>query len=402
MELSDLPPPTLVTDESGLGRLLEDLDGHSEVAFDTEADSFYSYREKVCLIQVTVEDRDYLVDPLECANIAPLGKVLADPNITKVFHDGEYDVLILKRDFQFEFGGIFDTRVAAAALGMQAPGLGSVLADRFDVHLDKSMQRSNWAERPLSDKQVAYARLDTRFLVQLMHDLKKDLEARGRSMIVEGECRRLEALEPVPFDFKPDEFVRVKGVRTLDLLGAQCLRELYALRESIAAENNSPPFRVMNNQALLDIARIQPKDMRHLTSISGFTPRQGRRFGDRVLAALSKGHELGALDRLPKLAKKDGTSGLDELQIDLYERLKKFRKGIAEDHEIESAYLLNRHVMLRIALQRPASREALASVEGLLSWQLEMFGEPILETIAEFERAVADGEIPAKKTRRRR
>jgi len=402
MELSDLPPPTLVTDGTGLARLIEDLDGHREVAFDTEADSFYSYREKVCLIQVTVEDRDYLVDPLKCPDITPLGNVLADPNLTKVFHDGEYDVLILKRDFQFEFAGLFDTRVAAAALGMQAPGLGAVLADRFDVHLDKSMQRSNWAERPLSDKQVAYARLDTRFLVQLMHDLKKDLEARGRGMIVAGECRRLEALEPAPLEFKPDEFVRIKGVRTLDPPGAQCLRELYALRETIAAENNSPPFRVMNNQALLEIASVRPADMKRLTSISGFTPRQGRRFGDRVLAALAKARELGPLERLPRLAKKDGTSGLDELQIDLYERLKKFRKSISEEHVIESAYLLNRHVMLRIALQRPTSSDQLAAVEGLLPWQLEMFGDAILDTVAEFERAAANGEIPDKKQRRRR
>ena len=402
MEISDLPPPTLVTDGTGLARLLEDLDGHKEVAFDTEADSFYSHREKVCLIQVTVEDRDYLVDPLECPDIAPLGKVLADPDVTKVFHDGEYDVLILKRDFQFEFAGIFDTRVAAAALGMQAPGLGAVLADRFDVHLDKSMQRSNWAERPLSDKQIAYARLDTRFLVQLMHDLKADLESRGRSMIVEGECRRLEALEPVPFEFNPDEFMRVKGVRTLDLLAAQCLREIYALREEIAAENNSPPFRVMNNQALFEIASVQPTSMRHLTSITGFTPRQGRRFGDRVLAALDRGRELGPLERLPRVLKKDGTSNLDELEIELYERLKKFRKGIAEEHDIESAYLLNRHVMLRIAKGRPDSKDKLASVKGMLPWQLEMFGESILDTVFDFERAARNGEIPAKKSRRRR
>ena len=148
--LPDLPPPTLVADQDGFEGLLEDLAGQKEIAFDTEADSFFNYREKVCLIQVTVEDRDYLVDPLSDIDVSGLGEVFADPKRTKVFHDGEYDVLILKRDFGFDFAGLFDTRIAAAALGQASPGLASVLANRFGVELDKSMQRSNWSRRPLS------------------------------------------------------------------------------------------------------------------------------------------------------------------------------------------------------------------------------------------------------------
>ena len=134
----DLPPPILVEEEKAFGRLLEDLEGREEIAVDTEADSFFSYREKVCLIQVTVEDRDYLVDPLAGFDIGALGAVFADPDRTKVFHDGEYDVLILKRDYGFTFAGLFDTRIAAAALGETSPGLAAVLQKRFGVELDKS------------------------------------------------------------------------------------------------------------------------------------------------------------------------------------------------------------------------------------------------------------------------
>ena len=112
---SDLPPPTLVQDARGLTRLLDDLASQTEIAVDTEADSFFNYKEKVCLIQVTVEDRDYLLDPLAGFDIAPLGEILADPKKEKIFHDGEYDVLIMKRSFGFRFDNLFDTRVAAAA-----------------------------------------------------------------------------------------------------------------------------------------------------------------------------------------------------------------------------------------------------------------------------------------------
>ena len=89
--------------------------------------------------------------------MTPLGKVLADERKTKVFHDGEYDILILKRSFGFRFAGLFDTRVAAAALGASNPGLASVLGEYFGIQVDKSMQRSNWSARPLSEQQVRYA-----------------------------------------------------------------------------------------------------------------------------------------------------------------------------------------------------------------------------------------------------
>src|SRR5688572_25870643 len=109
----DLPPPTLVQDARGFERLLGRLERADEIAVDTEADSFFSYREKVCLIQITVGDEDFLVDPLARFDLTGFGAVLADPRKQKVFHDGEYDILILKRDFGFAFRNLFDTRVAA-------------------------------------------------------------------------------------------------------------------------------------------------------------------------------------------------------------------------------------------------------------------------------------------------
>ncbi|MEM7518210.1 MAG: ribonuclease D, partial [Planctomycetota bacterium] len=183
----ELPPATIVTDDRALARLMEDLEGQESIAVDTEADSFFSYREKVCLVQVTVEDRDYLVDPLADMDLTPFGKILADPSKEKIFHDGEYDILIFKREYGFDFANLFDTRVAAAALGMQAPGLASVLGEFFGVELDKSMQRSDWGKRPLSDKQISYARLDTHFLIPLRDKMRAELDERGLSMVLDSE-----------------------------------------------------------------------------------------------------------------------------------------------------------------------------------------------------------------------
>ena len=95
---ASLPPPILVEDAEGLARLVESVAGERELAFDTEGDSFFHYEERVCLIQVSAAGQDWIVDPLQDFDLSPLGELLADPAVTKVFHDGEYDVRILKRN----------------------------------------------------------------------------------------------------------------------------------------------------------------------------------------------------------------------------------------------------------------------------------------------------------------
>jgi len=397
--LNGLPPPTLIQDARGFAQLLQDLGSQKEIAVDTEADSFYSHREKVCLVQITVEDRDYLVDPLAGFDMRPLGEMLADPARLKVFHDGEYDVLILKRIYSFRFKNLFDTRVAAATLGSPNPGLANVLRERYKIELDKSMQRSDWAQRPLSEKQIAYARLDTRFLLPLMREQKVELAARSRTHFVEGECQRLEALEPPDASFDPDEFVKLKNARTLDPLGRQVLRELYALREKLASESDQPPFRIMNNEALVEIARVRPHSANELQRIAGVSYKQGRRLGEDLLEAVRRGIELGPLRKLPQLPNRDGTDDFSDHDVELHERLKNRRKDLAQALGIDSAYLINRHVLPRIARAKPRTLDELARVEGLLEWQVRDYGQDLLGVVEQFERERAAGLLPASRRR---
>jgi ribonuclease D len=395
--LNGLPPPTLVQDARGFGRLLEDLADQKEIAVDTEADSFYSYHEKVCLVQITVEERDYLVDPLAGFDLRPLGEVLADPARLKVFHDGEYDVLILKRVYGFQFKNLFDTRVAAATLGSPNPGLANVLRERYGIELDKSMQRSNWAQRPLSEKQIRYARLDTRFLLPLMREQRVELAARAREHFVDGECLRLEALEPPDASFDPDEFVKLKNARALEPLGRQVLRELFTLREKLASESDQPPFRIMNNETLVEIARLRPRSASELQRIPGISHKQGRRLGELVLEAVRRGVELGPLRKLPQLPNREGTSEFSDQDIELHERLKNRRKELAQSLGIDSAYLINRHVLPRIARSKPRTLEELARIEGILPWQVRDYGKDLLAVVEQFERERDAGQLPARR-----
>ncbi len=401
MTIPDLHPPVLVTDAAAMARLLADLEGQHEIAVDTEADSFYSYREKVCLVQISVEDRDYLVDPLSDIDLRALGPMLADPQKTKVFHDGEYDISILRRDYGFRFANLFDTRVAAAALGTQSPGLAAVLLERYGVALDKAMQRSNWADRPLTTRQISYARLDTHYLLPLMHAQRAELAARGRSMILEGECKRLERLDPQRSAFDPDDFAGLKGARALSPRERRIVRELFVLREGLAEAQDSPPFRIMNNQLLIELAQARPRSLSKLSEMKGFGPRLSRKIGLAVLDTLARAHSLDPIEHLPRTSRRDGTEDFDEADNELYERLKRWRKGVSESQGIEAAYLLNRHVLLRMAKERPATLEALERVDGLLPWQLEMFGDELTALVSRFQAELLAGTLNPKPRRRR-
>jgi ribonuclease D len=268
---TELSPPTLVETDTDLSRLLEEIDRAPELSVDTEGDSFFSYPDKVCLVQLTALEKDWLVDPLVGIDLARLGRVMADPRKLKIFHDGEYDIASLKRDYGFQFKNLFDTRVAAAALGAANPGLASALEERFGIRLDKSLQRSEWSRRPLTEKQIRYAQLDTHFLKPLMDEQRPELVERDRMMIVEGECRRLERLVPPETSFDPDEFARLKGARELEPLQRQALRELYILREKLSVELGRPPFKVIGNESLVMIATGMPKSMFQLRRINGFS-----------------------------------------------------------------------------------------------------------------------------------
>lgn len=400
--LPDLPPPTLIETRAGLDelvRLLEDVD---EVAVDTEADSFFSYREKMCLVQVTAADQDFLIDPLARLDLEPLGEMFADPARTKIFHDSEFDVLLFKRTHDFEFAGLFDTRVAAAALGREVLGLAGVLEEEFGVSLDKSQQRSDWSRRPLSTAQIAYARLDTHFLPRLRARLEEQLDAEGRRIVAQSEFERLALLEAPAREFNADEYVRLKGARNLDLERQAVLRELFCTRDRLARERDVPPFKVLAHPALVQVAADLPRDAKGFARSARMRDGVAERVAPPFLAAIRRGRDAGPLERAPQLPPKDGTQGFEEADHELHDRLKKLRAKIASNDGFDASLVLNRHTLLALVRARPRSEEELQGIEGLHPWQRERYGLRIVRTVLRFEDDCAQGRWQPRGARRRR
>lgn len=399
---TELPPPVYVDTQEALDECLARLADEPAIAVDTEADSFFSYRESVCLIQLTGGGVDYVLDPLADVNLDGLGDLLADQRRVKIFHDGEYDVLIFKRTHGFRFANLFDTRIAAAALGSKTPGLASVLEEHFGVQLDKSQQRSNWAKRPLTTKQVQYARLDTHYLIPLRERQMAALAEAGREALFDGECRRLETIEPPDRPFNPDEFARIKGSRKLGPEAWSALRELYVWREKEAERKNRPPFKVVANPVLIELAQRRPLTMNALRRVGALPEKLRRRHADALLEALGRAEDNGPLERFPRLPPRDGTGGFDDFDHELHDRAKSWRRKRAEQEDIDSSLILHRTTLLAIAKERPLDRDAVASLDGIVDWQVDEYGDSIIRLVERFEADRKAGKLDAPRRRRSR
>src|ERR687891_1438553 len=183
MTPESLPPPAWVDKPSTFNQMVADLSAQTRIAVDTESNSLHAYREQVCLMQFTTPKKDYVVDPLALEDLNPLAPLFNNSEIEKIFHAAEYDLICLRRDFGFQFFRLFDTMHAARVLGYQYVGLDNLLAEKFQVRMDKRHQKADWAERPLTPAQLDYARLDTHYLFDLRDVLESELREKERLQI---------------------------------------------------------------------------------------------------------------------------------------------------------------------------------------------------------------------------
>jgi ribonuclease D len=278
------PDPVLVRDADALAALVEALRAEAVAALDTESNSFHVYRERVCLLQLSTAARDVVVDPF-AVDVRPLGEVLAS-RAEVVLQGADYDVRCLKREFGWSMANLFDTMVASRLLGRAQLGLAAIVEQRFGVRMSKEFQRSDWGRRPLSREQLRYASLDTRFLLPLHAELSSELARRGLDDGARREFAKIAAVEPRPKVFDRDGWRRMRGARELDVEGKAILRALWIAREERASELDRPPFKVLPEQAMLELARRKPRSQRDLDGIPGLTPSVLRRAGDVVATAL--------------------------------------------------------------------------------------------------------------------
>lgn len=277
--------PVLVSDAAAMEALVRELTGAPVVAVDTESNSFHVYTERVCLLQISIRGRDWVVDPL-AVDVRPLGPLLADGRET-VFHGADYDVRCLRREFGWGFPNLFDTVPAAKALGRPALGYSALVEAHFGVRLSKAFQRSDWGHRPLTSEQLRYAAADTHYLLPLRDLLVSELGVPHLDR-VKDECRRIAAGMPKPRIFDPGAWKKLKLARGLDAPAQAALAQLWVAREERARALDKPPFKVIAEQTLIELAKRRPASRAELATVPGMTEHVVRKSGDAILEALRR------------------------------------------------------------------------------------------------------------------
>lgn len=350
-----------------------DLSAQSRIAVDTESNSLHAYREQVCLIQFSTPKRDYVVDPLELDDLSLLAPIFASPNIEKIFHAAEYDLVCLKRDFSFEFCNLFDTMQAARILGYKYVGLDNILSEKFAVKMDKRHQKADWGARPLTSSQIDYARMDTHYLFMLRDQLEKELREMGRweyaqddfmlACDVDTPKEKLNGSSWKRFNFRKDV-----SHRELTILSELCI-----CRDEIAEEMDRPLFKVVSDATLLDIARNIPEKDVDLAAL-GLSQRQIQLWGKRILAAARRGVDAPLVER--EQAKRPSDAVVRRL-----EKLKTWRKKLAETMKVESDIILPKIYLSAFSENPPKSLDMVKSIMVRSPNRFEKYGEQIYRLI---------------------
>jgi len=346
----------VITSAGQLGDLITQLGTHDRIALDTEADSLHCYREKLCLLQISIPDRDVIVDPLADLDLAPLRNALADKEI--VLHGADYDLRLLRRNLNFVPQRVFDTVIAARLIGIHEFSYAALVQRYFNIELAKGSQKANWAQRPLSKRMEEYARNDTHYLLPLVERFEEELETLGRIDWFRQSCRR--ALEQAAIDRERDvdEAWRVSGAGALRGRASAVLRELWNWREKEAEAADRPPFHVLQNRELLhsaeQFAHGGTPDYKH------FSDRRRRAFRE----AAKRGLELPEKD-WPVRPKRSGTRPSAEV-VKRTENLRQNRDHAAKELHIEASFIAPRATLEAIAADQNRA-DAL-----LVPWQREL------------------------------
>ncbi len=280
------PLDTLIQDEKELAVLVEKARQTDAVALDTEFVWERTYYPQLGLIQIALSDEEcYLIDPNAITDLRPLGELLSDRSVIKIFHDAPQDLTILARATGVIPQNIFDTRLAAGFSNFSATlSLCNLVKELLDIELSKDETRTNWLKRPLSENQIRYALDDVRYLraVRVLL-LTRIIGPKIRSWLQE-ELNLLNNPANYNGSTNTERYRKLRGSSSLDRKGLATLKNLVTWREGMAKKLNRPRGHVLKDLVLLEIAKAKPTDVEQLKEQSSISEKGSKRYGTTLTA----------------------------------------------------------------------------------------------------------------------
>lgn len=340
------------------------------ITIDTEFIRETTYWSQLCLIQVGLKNEAVAIDPLaQGIDLAPFFELLQNPKITKVFHAGRQDIEIFYHMTGQIPTPLFDTQIAGMVCGFGESIAYDALVQRYlKISIDKSSRYTHWGQRPLTDKQLAYALGDVIHLRVIYERLLEKITATDRLHWVEDEVRILEDPETYTVDpYAVWQKIRVRSPKPRMLA---ILRELAAWREITAQKRNVPRMRVMRDEVMLDLAASTPQSPKDVSRMRGVP----KNFGDTsegktVIELIQKALDL-PLEDCPPAPQKDS---LPQGASALIEMLRLLLKISSDKYGVAPKLIATTKDLEDIAAAESPTTPA---VEG---WRYEVFGKAALE-----------------------
>lgn len=366
----NIRPDFYIDDRRALNTLCLQLRDAPWIALDTEFMREKTFYPRLCLVQIATPDTLACIDPMALPDLGPLLSLLYDPAITKVMHAARQDLEIFYHLRGELPGPVFDTQLAAPLLGLKEQmGYAALVEAVLDVKLDKAHTRADWAQRPLSAAQILYAADDVRYLAALYPKLREQLAERGRLHWLDDDFAEL--ADPRRYANPPtDAWLRVKGTQRLRPRQLAVAQALAAWREETAQRLDRPRSWILNDDSLLDLARLQPRSPAELAQLRGLHEQTAARHGEAILKVIA-----AAQDRAPvPLPAAFEPAALTEAQEAVVDLLLAVIRKLGAEQSIHPNLVATRKEVERLVLGDDG-------VPVLQGWRRQMAGETLLAVL---------------------
>ncbi len=362
----------LITDTQTLVQLCERLREAPFVAVDTEFMRENTYYPDLCLIQIASPQEAAAVDPKADIDLKPLLDLLVEDEVLKVFHAGGQDLEIIYNLTGKTPSPIFDTQIAAMALGLgEQVSYGNLVAAYTPARLDKGARFTDWARRPLDQRQLDYAICDVTYLAELFPRMLERLKKTGRGAWLDEEMARLS--DPANYANDPDRaWTRLRlPNRKPEVLGR--LKALAAWREREAQDKDVPRGRIVKDETLADMAAHPPRSQGDLARVRGLSASWGsNNIGERLMEALANAKPLSSEEMPPREPSRPGLTADSSLIADLLKLLLKIR---AKEADVAPKLIARSDDLEALAA---GVRDGLPILDG---WRFDIFGRDALALI---------------------
>ena len=261
------------------------------IGFDTEFVSENCYRPELCLLQVKTDDELAIIDTIKIESMAPFWEMLTTGEHITIAHAAREEFLFCFRECGKHPRNLFDVQLAAGFVGYDYPAsYGNIVSAILGKYVEKGETRTDWARRPLSEKQIKYAAGDVEHLHQLYHKIYDQLEAMGRTDWYREES--ISWLEGLAKAETEPQWHRISGASRLNRRALGILNELWIIRDRAAKKNNRSARRVIPDDLLIELAKRGSAKPSHFTSIRGFNNRVAKWLTDDIAEAIETANSL--------------------------------------------------------------------------------------------------------------